>query len=81
MAKKTPTITRRFVHTPRPVPNGLESVSYVDYKDVKLLRQYVSRYMKIDPRRRSGLSAKTHRAVTRAIKRARILALIPFTLH
>ena len=81
MVKKTPTISRRFNLPPRQVPNGLEDVSYVDYKDVKLLRQYISRYMKIDPRRRTGLSAKSHRAVTRAIKRARLLALIPFVLR
>ena len=81
MVKKKPTTTRRYVTTPKPVPAGLEDVSYVDYKEVRLLRQYISRYMKIDPRRRSGLSAKTHRAVTRAIKRARLLALIPFTLR
>ncbi|PIT87735.1 MAG: 30S ribosomal protein S18 [Candidatus Magasanikbacteria bacterium CG10_big_fil_rev_8_21_14_0_10_40_10] len=50
----------------------------VDYKDVVTLRRFVSSYMKIAPRRRSGLCAKHQRAVANAIKRARQLSLMPF---
>lgn len=51
----------------------------VDYKDVDTLRKFVNERGKIDSRRASGLSAKQQRMVTRAIKRARNMALLPFT--
>ncbi len=50
----------------------------VDYKDVNTLRRFVSSYMKIAPRRRSGLCAKHQRTVASAIKRAREAALMPY---
>lgn len=50
----------------------------VDYKDVGNLRRFVSSYMKIAPRRRSGLCAKHQRQVATAIKRARQASLMPF---
>ena len=51
----------------------------IDYKDVKALKRFISDGGKILPRRRSGLSAKNQRSVTTAIKRARHLALLPFS--
>ncbi|NJK61215.1 MAG: 30S ribosomal protein S18 [Oscillatoriales cyanobacterium SM2_1_8] len=50
----------------------------IDYKDVDLLREYITERGKILPRRITGLTAKQQRALTRAIKQARILALLPF---
>lgn len=50
----------------------------VDYKDITTLRRFVSSYMKIAPRRRSGLCARHQRLVANAIKRARQAALMPF---
>ncbi len=50
----------------------------VDYKDIGTLRRFVSSYMKIAPRRRSGLCAKHQRQVAGAIKRARQAALMGF---
>ncbi len=50
-----------------------------DYKDVQRLRRMVSDRAKIEPRRKTGTSAKNQRAVTVAIKRARHMALLPFT--
>lgn len=50
----------------------------IDYKDVELLRKYVTERGKILPRRITGLTAKQQRDLTQAIKRARILALLPF---
>lgn len=50
----------------------------VDYKDIVTLRRFVSSYMKIAPRRRSGLCAGHQRQVANAIKRARQAALMPF---
>lgn len=50
----------------------------VDYKDIGTLRRFVSSYMKIAPRRRSGLCAKHQRQVAGAIKKARQACLMPF---
>jgi len=50
----------------------------VDYKDINTLRRFVSSYMKIAPRRRSGLCAKHQREVSTAIKRARQASLMPY---
>ena len=51
---------------------------YVDYKDVELLKRFINEQGKILPRRITGVSAKFQRQLTRAVKRARHLALIPF---
>jgi len=50
----------------------------IDYKDVDLLRKFVTERGKILPRRLTGLTAKQQRDLTLAIKRARIVALMPF---
>jgi small subunit ribosomal protein S18 len=50
----------------------------IDYKDVELLRKFITERGKILPRRITGLTAKQQRHLTVAIKRARIVALLPF---
>lgn len=50
-----------------------------DYKDVTTLRYFITERGRIVPRRVSGLSAKQQRALTLAIKRARAIALLPYT--
>ncbi|MBE9192227.1 30S ribosomal protein S18 [Gloeocapsopsis crepidinum LEGE 06123] len=50
----------------------------IDYKDIELLRKFVTERGKILPRRITGLTAKQQRDLTVAIKRARILAMLPF---
>ncbi len=50
----------------------------IDYKDVKLLLRYVSERGKIVPSRITAVSAKKQRELSRAIKRARFMALIPY---
>ncbi|NMF85647.1 MAG: 30S ribosomal protein S18 [Leptolyngbya sp. LCM1.Bin17] len=50
----------------------------IDYKDVDLLRKFVTERGKILPRRITGLTAQQQRDLTVAIKRARILALLPY---
>jgi small subunit ribosomal protein S18 len=50
----------------------------INYKDVDLLRKFVTERGKILPRRITGLTAKQQRDLTKAIKQARILALLPF---
>ena len=51
----------------------------IDYKDVKLLKRFVTDQGKIMPRRITGTSSKMHRKMVRAIKRARNIALMPYT--
>ncbi|MCT7698652.1 MAG: 30S ribosomal protein S18 [Lactobacillus crispatus] len=53
-------------------------IDYVDYKDVDLLKRFISEIGKILPRRVTGTSAKNQRKVANAIKRARIMGLLPF---
>lgn len=50
----------------------------IDYKDVELLRKFITERGKILPRRITGLTAKQQRDLTIAVKRARILSLLPF---
>jgi small subunit ribosomal protein S18 len=50
----------------------------IDYKDVDLLRKFITERGKILPRRITGLTSKQQRDLTVAIKRARIIALLPF---
>jgi len=52
----------------------------IDYKDPQSLRYFVTERGKIVPQHISGTCAKHQRAVTQAIKRARLIALLPFTL-
>ena len=54
-------------------------IDYIDYKDVELLKRYISEKGKIVPRRVTGTCAKHQRTLTVAIKRARIMGLLPFT--
>ena len=56
-----------------------EGIEVVDYKDVERLRRYVTDRGKIVPRRITGTSAYHQRSLTTAIKRARYLALLPYT--
>ncbi|MCD4785048.1 MAG: 30S ribosomal protein S18 [Candidatus Eremiobacteraeota bacterium] len=57
----------------------VNKVVSIDYKDFNVLKKYVSERGKIFPRRISGNCAKHQRELTRSIKRARFLALLPYT--
>ena len=50
----------------------------IDYKDVELLRKFITERGKMLPRRITGLTARQQRDLTRAVKYARIVALLPF---
>jgi len=54
-------------------------ISFVDYKDFNFLRRFISDRGRIESRRKSGTCAKHQRALAQAIKRARHLALLPYT--
>jgi len=51
----------------------------IDYKNVELLRDYITEHARIRPRRTTGTCAKHQRRLARAIKRARHLALLPYS--
>ncbi|OGU33674.1 MAG: 30S ribosomal protein S18 [Ignavibacteria bacterium GWB2_35_6b] len=51
---------------------------YIDYKDSKKLYKFITDQGKIIPRRITGLSAKQHRELVQAIKRARQIAILPY---
>jgi len=58
----------------------VDKVKSVDYKEVGRLRRFLSDRGKIVPRRITGNCARHQRQLTRAMKRARIMALLPFTV-
>ncbi|MCI7404157.1 MAG: 30S ribosomal protein S18 [Pyramidobacter sp.] len=57
----------------------VDKLDEVDYKDVERLKKYVSERGKIIPRRVTGNCAKHQRQLTVAVKRARFMALLPYT--
>ncbi len=56
-----------------------EKIDYIDYKDIKLLQSFIAENGKIMPRRLTGVTAWQQRKLTEAIKRARNIALLPYT--
>ena len=56
-----------------------EGVTEIDYKDIEVLKQYVSETGKIVPSRITGTKAKYQRQLAKAIRRARYLSLLPYT--
>ena len=73
MAKQT------FFKRKKSCPFSGENALEIDYKDVKLLSRYISEKGKIIPSRITSVSAKKQRELARAIKRARYIALLPFS--
>jgi small subunit ribosomal protein S18 len=61
----------------RKTSKPLEGVNEIDYKDYELLRKFMTEHGKIIPRRLTGVNAKQQRQVTRAIRRARVMGLLP----
>jgi small subunit ribosomal protein S18 len=76
MNKKTnnnsPIVKEKYCHF------CVNNMDHIDYKNVQLLRRFTSSYSKIVPRKRSGVCSKHQRKLAEAIKRARIMALLPF---
>lgn len=70
---------RRFGRRRRVCIMCADHIKVVDYKNVGFLRRFVSDRARIETRRKSSACAKHQRAVARAIKRARHLALLPYT--
>ena len=59
----------------------VDKIEYIDYKDEKHLRRYINERGKILPRRMTGNCAKHQRQLSEAIKRARAIALMPYTVE
>ena len=70
---------RKFVHKPKMCTFCVEKSARIDYKQVDLLRRFVTERGKIRPRRQTGMCAKHQRRMATAIKRARHLALLPYS--
>nr|YP_010310956.1 ribosomal protein S18 [Bolbitis laxireticulata]YP_010703771.1 ribosomal protein S18 [Bolbitis tonkinensis]YP_010703914.1 ribosomal protein S18 [Bolbitis aliena]UNA61888.1 ribosomal protein S18 [Bolbitis laxireticulata]WCO86956.1 ribosomal protein S18 [Bolbitis tonkinensis]WCO87099.1 ribosomal protein S18 [Bolbitis aliena] len=69
----------KFRRFPRRRSPSIRSDETIDYKNTSLLRRFVSEQGRILPRRMNRLTSKQQRSVAIAIKRARILALLPFS--
>lgn len=63
----------------RPCPITEMGIDHIDYKNIKLLLQFVSRYGKVVPKYYSGVTLQNQKKLATAIKRARQMALIPYT--
>ena len=70
---------RRFGARRRGCEFCIDKIEEPDYKDVPMLRRYVSDRGKLEPRRKAGTCAKHQRKVAVAVKRARHMALLPYT--
>lgn len=73
-----PVMRRVFFRRKKSCPFSGPNAPEIDYKDIKLLSRYISERGKIMPSRITAVSAKKQRQLARAIKRARMLALLPF---
>ncbi|WP_293171500.1 30S ribosomal protein S18 [Oceanithermus sp.] len=78
MSSKRPSRPRRF-RKPKVCQFCTGELEITDYKDAKMLKRFLSETGKILPRRRTGVCAKHQRRLATTIKRARILAIVPFT--
>ena len=72
---------RPFFRRRKTCPFSGANAPAIDYKDLKLLQRFVSERGKIVPSRITAVSAKKQRELAQAIKRARILALLPFAVN
>jgi small subunit ribosomal protein S18 len=76
-----PATRRPFFRRRKSCPFSGPHAPKIDYKDVKLLQRFVSERGKIVPSRITAVSTKKQRELAQAIKRARIIALLPYSLR
>jgi small subunit ribosomal protein S18 len=69
----------RYRRSPRVCMFCTDRAKHIDYKDANMLHRFMTERGKIMPRRQTGTCSKHQRALARAVKRARHLALLPFT--
>ena len=75
-----PGAKRPFFRRKKSCPFTGDNATAIDYKDIKLLQRYLSERGKIVPSRITSVSAKKQRVLSRAIKRARFLGLLPYVI-
>lgn len=73
-------VRRPFFRRRKTCPFSAPNAPKIDYKDIKLLSRYVSERGKIVPSRITAVSTKKQRELSKAIKRARFLGLLPYVL-
>ncbi|MGY8993446.1 MAG: 30S ribosomal protein S18 [Rhodospirillales bacterium] len=72
---------RPFFRRRKSCPFSGDNAQVIDHKDIRLLQRFVSERGKIVPSRITAVSAKKQRALSRAIKRARFLSLLPYVIR
>jgi small subunit ribosomal protein S18 len=80
MSAQPPLARRPFFRRRKTCPFSGANAPKIDYKDVKLLQRYISERGKIVPSRITAVCAKKQRELSKAIKRARFMALIPYVV-
>jgi small subunit ribosomal protein S18 len=78
MSAQPPLARRPFFRRRKTCPFSGANAPKIDYKDVKLLQRYISERGKIVPSRITAVCAKKQRELSKAIKRARFMALLPY---
>ena len=79
MAKRSKNLTKASKKDPVCVDGVRPRPMYVDYKDLDLLSKLTNRHGRIVSRRKTGCQAASQHAVSKAIKRARFMALLPYS--
>ena len=65
----------------KPCPIDAEGITQIDYKDIVLLKKYLTKFNRIIPRYYSGVTLSNQKKLAAAIKRARYMALLPYVLE
>lgn len=81
MARKQSTDNNLFSKRKKQCPFTAAGMKCIDYKDVETLKQFITERGKIIPRRITGVSAHHQKLLTKAVKRARHMALLPFVAN
>ncbi len=81
MSAQPPLARRPFFRRRKTCPFSWENAPKIDYKDVKLLQRYISERGKIVPSRITAVCAKKQRELSKAIKRARFMSLLPYVVR
>ncbi len=81
MTMGSPQTRRPFFRRRKTCPFSGANAPRIDYKDVKLLQRFISERGKIVPSRITAVSTKKQRELAKAVKRARLLGLLPFVIR
>ncbi len=81
MAKKQGSENNLFARKKKQCPFTQAGMKHIDFKDVETLKQFITERGKIIPRRITGVSAHYQKLLTKAVKRARHMALLPFVAN